>query len=70
VARSQSLFLITFGGCRVLFCFNGNVHVGTLFEAYLIAVFIRQGVLNADFLIQGVSPLDEYLRLLRFAWTR
>jgi len=38
---------------------NCHLHVRTAFEAYLIAVFIRQSFVDAEFPVQVVAPSTE-----------
>ena len=42
---------------------NGNLNVGTLFEAYLIAIPVSQGVFNTEISIPAVRPGHGYLCL-------
>src|SRR5579859_2514017 len=60
-----ALFL---GGCVFRIGFDGDFHVRTLFEAYFLALVIRQGVVDAYFSIQMIPAFNGYLCLFGHAW--
>jgi|HubBroStandDraft_5_1064220.scaffolds.fasta_scaffold50357_3 hypothetical protein len=60
---------LVFLGCRrALVGFDVNFNLSALFQLHLGAVFVSQGVLDSDFLIQRLGTVYVYLRLLWVAW--
>ncbi len=55
-------------GCVFSIGFNGDFHLRTRFEPYLVAVFVRQSILNAYLPIEVFRPSHGNLRFLRFIW--
>ena len=57
-------------GCIFAICFDGDVNLRALLKAYFASIFIRQGILDANFSIEIVSASDIDLCFFRQAWVR
>jgi hypothetical protein len=60
----RSYTRVILGGCGL--GFDGDLHLRTRFEAYLVAVFVRQSVVNSYFPIQMIRSFHGDLCFLRF----
>jgi hypothetical protein len=54
--------------CSLGLSLDGDFYVRTLFEAYFLALVIRQGVVDAYFSIQMIPAFNGYLCLFGHAW--
>ena len=54
-------FITTLGRCSVCLSRDGDFHVRTGFEADLLALFIRQRVVDAYFSIKMIPAFNGYL---------
>src|SRR5579863_8701639 len=59
--------LIFLGRRRVLVGFDVNFNLSAFFQLHFLAVLVGQRVLNSNFLIERLGPMNIYLRFLRFA---
>jgi hypothetical protein len=62
------LVAVILGSCSLWLRFHGDFHLHTRFEAYLLAVFVRQRVFDAYLSIQIIGAFNGDLRFLWFVW--
>src|ERR1700733_1259093 len=59
--------LVLFRCRRALVGFDVNLNLSAFFQLHFAAVFVSQGVIDSDFLIQRLGTVNVYLRLLWIA---